>query len=153
MKLRYIVPALAAAALVPSLAFGSAGTSSSSVEVIGVAAGIKFVDADGNGKPSVGDYEIGKTKLVDPSSGRTVGSSAVNCAVLNGAGTQYLCSGYNHLAGGEIMVSGYFSVLSKTYRLAIVGGTGQYAGIRGWESGTWLNAKLTKVRITDTFNY
>ena len=33
----------------------------------------------------------------------------------------------------------------------IVGGTGDYAGARGWERGTWLDAKFTKLRITDAF--
>ncbi len=151
MQAKHIVPFLVVAALVPSLAFAGSRSSRSTIQTIGKAAGLKLVDADRSGKPSVGDYEIGKTTLVDPDSGATMGHSVVNCTILNGTGTEFLCSGYNQFRSGEIVVAGHFSVLSRTYRLAIVGGTGEYAGAKGWESGTWLNAKFTKVRIVDTF--
>ena len=88
--------------------------------------------------------------LFDPSGAR-VGSSVVTCTILNTAGTEYLCNGYNQLKGGELILAGRFSALSRSYRLAIVGGTGDYAGARGFERGTWLDAKFTKVRITDAF--
>jgi hypothetical protein len=152
MTLKFLTPVVLAAALVPSLAFAGGTASRSSIETIGHAAGLKLVDADRSGKPSVGDYEIGKTTLVDPASGRTIGHSVVNCTIVNAVATDFLCTGYNHFSGGEVVLAGLFSVLSKTYRLAIVGGTGEYAGARGWETGTWLDRKLTKVRITDTFS-
>jgi hypothetical protein len=138
-------------ALVPSLAIAGSSRPSSTVVTIGKAAELKMVDADHSGKPSAGDYEIGKTTLVDPATDTTIGHSVVHCTILNSGGTEFLCSGYNQFRGGEVVLAGHFSVLSKTYRLAIVGGTGEYAGARGWETGTWLDAKFTKVRIVDTF--
>jgi hypothetical protein len=152
MRAKHVIAFLVVAAIVPSLAFaGSSAGSRSSIQILGKAAGLTLVDADKSGKPSVGDYEIGKVTLVDPASGETMGHGVVNCTILNSSGTEFMCSGYNQLRGGELILAGRFSALSKTYRLAIVGGTGDYVGASGWESGTWLDAKFTKVRIVDTF--
>jgi hypothetical protein len=152
MKGRYVVALLLlVAAVVPSLAFTAGNGARSSIEMIGKATGLTLVDADHSGKPSLGDYEIGKVTLVDPGSGAIIGQSVVNCTILSTARTEFLCLGYNRLRGGELVLAGHFSALSKTYRLAIVGGTGDYAGAGGWENGTWLDAKFTKVRIKDTF--
>ena len=153
MRAKHVIGFLVVAAIVPSLAFAGSSTGSrSSIQILGKATGLTLVDADKSGKPSVGDYEIGKVTLVDPESGQTMGHSVVDCTILNASATEFLCSGYNQLRGGELILAGRFSVLSKSYRLAIVGGTGDYAGARGWESGMWLDAKFTKVRIVDTFS-
>jgi hypothetical protein len=120
------------------------------IDMVGRATGIQLVDVMRTGKPTAGNSEIGKTVLLDES-GATIGHSVVNCTILDKAGTQFLCTGYNQLRGGDLVLAGHFSALSKTYRLAIVGGTGDYAGARGWEQGTWLDAKFTKLRIRDTF--
>jgi len=154
MRAKHVIAFLVlVAAVVPSLALaGSSAGPRSSVQILGKATGLTLVDADKSGKPSVGDYEIGKVTLVDPASGETMGHSVVNCTILNASGTEFMCSGFNQFRGGEIILAGRFSALSKSYRLAIVGGTGDYVGARGWESGTWLDAKFTKVRIVDTFD-
>ena len=149
MKLRHVVPVLLVAAVVPSLA--AAGTSSrQSITLIGIAAGSTNVDADHSGKPSIGDYSVDRLTMVDPSNGKKVGFDVVTCTILDRSATQYYCQGFDKFAGrGELMIAGFFSGLS--YRAAIVGGTGQFAGARGWETGTF-NAKLTKVHFTDTFS-
>jgi hypothetical protein len=46
------------------------------------------------------------------------------------------------------MRKGLLSVLSKSLRLAIVGGTGDYGGARGWQNTTWLDSKFSKARVT-----
>jgi len=154
MKLTHIVLVGAAVAVLaaPALASRSTATGTpTAIQMLGRNVGVTFVDATGKKKPTTGNYEIAKDALFD-SSGARIGTSIVSCTILDAGGTQFFCNGSNQLKAGDIILAGRFSILSKSYRLAIVGGTGEYAGARGWEHGTWLDAKFTKLRITDTFD-
>jgi hypothetical protein len=144
--------AVLAALAAPALASRGAATGTpTAIHMLGRNLGVTFVDATGKKKPTTGDYEIAKDALFDRSGAR-IGTSVVTCTILDVGGTQFFCNGTNQLKAGDIVLAGRFSLLSKSYRLAIVGGTGEYAGARGWEHGTWLDAKYTKLRIIDTFD-
>ena len=143
-----VVGALAGA----SVAFGSAAGSGSvrTIKAIAQGAGITFVDADRNGKPSIGDYEIGATVYVDPASGKPVGRGSVICTQINAAGTQYQCQGQSRFPGGNVISAGPFAATSKTYLQAVVGGTGAYEGVKGTLAGIWLDAKFARAKVVFT---
>ena len=63
---------------------------------------------------------------------------------MNAAGTEYNCTDYNHFAGGDIITAGRFSPLEKIDREAIVGGTGNYAGMRGTFAVRWLGPATSR---------
>ena len=69
---------------------------------------------------------------------------------MNAAGTEYNCTDYNHFAGGDIITAGRFSPLEKIDREAIVGGTGNYAGMRGTFAVRWLARDFSKAQETFT---
>lgn len=149
MKLHRISFAAAALALAAaSAAFGSASGSSKArtIKATALGTGITFVDADRNGKPSLGDYEIGTQVLVN-SAAKRLGYGSVFCVQVNPAGTEYQCQSQFHFAGGAVMSAGPFSATSPTYASAIIGGTGTYAGVTGTVAGTWLDKKFTKARV------
>src|SRR4029079_8094758 len=134
-KLPILAAAGVAAAVVASIASGSDG--SRTIAATAVGAGITFVNAHHSGAPSLGDYEIGRTRFVDEG-GKAVGRGTVTCTQVNPAGTQYTCSGVNHFTGGDLTTAGIFSPLAKSFSLAITGGTGAYAGARGTLKTIWL---------------
>ena len=130
-----------------SVAFGSAaGSSERTITATSLASGIVFVDADGNKKPSLGDYEVGLSRYVDAKTGKAIGHGSVVCTQTNAAGTQYQCEGVAHFPGGDVASAGLFSPLAKTFSLAITGGTGAYAGTTGTLTVTWLAKDFSKSR-------
>jgi hypothetical protein len=152
-KLTIASAACLLAAVGASVALASArGGSERTITAISRGTGITFVDADHDGKPSLGDYEIGSTVLVSPKSGKPIGHGSVVCTQINATGTQYQCQGVSHFAGGDVVSAGLFSVTSKTLSQAIVGGTGVYAGARGLYRGTWLDAKFARAKVVFTLD-
>ena len=107
------------------------------------------IDADHNGKPSVGDYSIARVVHIDPQSGRQVGTGVAICTQIAAAATVFDCRGSDSLPGGELREAGKFT-LAKTWHLSILGGSGRYDGASGSVDGTWLDAKATKSRVLFT---
>lgn len=154
MKLHRIIFLAAAAALAcGSVAFGSSPTDGSAKRISAVLlyTGLTSVDADHNGKPSIGDYGIAPAVYVT-GAGKRVGHGSAICVQVNAAGTRYACEGQNHFPGGDILTAGVFSPLEKTFREAIVGGTGVYAGLRGTFEGKWLKPDYSKARVSFTLH-
>ena len=109
--------------------------------------GIAFtsIDADHNGKPSVGDYSVAQVVHLSPKNGKVIGGGTAICTQINASGSLFDCVGEDHFAGGEIREAGRFTI-SKSFRLAILGGTGVYQGASGELDGTWLDSKLSRSR-------
>ena len=135
-----------------TVAFGAAGAAGPERTITAIAkgTGITFVDADRNGKPSLGDYELGTTVYVK--GGKKIGSGSVVCTQTNAAGTHYQCQGLQHFAGGDLITAGLFSATSKTYAEAITGGTGVYGGVSGTMNGRWLDARFARAKVVFTLN-
>jgi hypothetical protein len=138
--------ALAAAVVGVSLAWGSSFGAQRTIVATGLGAGITLVDADANQKPSIGDYEVGLTRYVDPKTGKGMGRGSVVCTQTNAGGTEYQCQGVTHFPGGDVFDAGLFSPISPTSSLAIIGGTGAYAGASGTILVTWLAKDFSKSR-------
>jgi len=126
-------------------ALGSGG--GRTINAIAKSAGITFVDADRSGKPSIGDYEIGKSVYVNPASGKVIGRGSVICTQTDAAGVVYQCQGVTHFAGGDIVTAGPFTATAKSVSLAVVGGTGVYARTNGLLTTTWLDARFARARV------
>src|SRR5450432_1138030 len=101
------------------------------------------VDADHNGKPSVGDYTVVQVVHVNPTTGKQIGTGTAICTQINAAGTHLDCQGSDIFAGGEIREAGRFG-LGKKWQVSILGGSGIYNGASGRVDGKWLDAKFTK---------
>jgi hypothetical protein len=125
-------------------ALGSGGRT---INAIAKSAGITFVDADRSGKPSIGDYEIGKSVYVNPTSGKVLGRGSVVCTQTDAAGVVYQCQGVTHFAGGDIVTAGPFTATAKSVSLAVVGGTGVYAGTNGLLTTTWLDSRFARAKV------
>ena len=97
------------------------------------------------GKASVGDHSIAQVVHVSPKTGKVIGGGTAICTQINHRGTSFDCQGEDHFAGGEIREAGRFT-FGRTFRLAILGGTGIYQGASGELKGTWLDKELTKAR-------
>jgi hypothetical protein len=147
LRLALAAALLALAAALPAFGSPSAAGPGRTITAIGQAVGFTSVDVDRNGKRTIGDYEIGQTLFVSPRSGKPLGRGTVICTMINNGGTDFQCQGQNRFAGGDIVHAGRFSVAAKTYRLAIVGGTGVYEGARGNVTGTWLDSKFLRQRV------
>jgi hypothetical protein len=131
---------VAAAAAIPcGLASAAAGHSGSTVIIHTIQKSIALttVDADHNGKASVGDYKVDEVVHVDPATGKKVGTGIAICTQVTANGRLYDCQASDVLPGGELRESGRFT-LGKTWRFAIVGGSGKFDGASGSVSGTWL---------------
>ncbi len=153
MKLHRItlVAATAIALAATSVAFGS-GAGSGAVTTIKVTAlytGLTKVDADHNGKSSIGDYALGPLVFLNDA-GKRSGRGSWSCLQINAAETQYQCNKQYHFAGGDVFTTAPFSVLSKTTLEAVIGGTGVYAGKTGTVAGTWLASDFSKARLVFT---
>jgi hypothetical protein len=129
---------------------GSAGAPARTINAIAKGTGITLVDADRNGKPSIGDYEIGMTVYLK--AGKQIGSGSVVCTQTNAAGTRYQCQGLQRFPGGDLITAGLFSATSKTYAQAITGGTGVYTGVSGTLNGRWLDPMFARAKVVFTLD-
>jgi Dirigent-like protein len=100
-----------------------------------------FYDADRNKRPSFGDSFARSLVLYEdkqPGRGKRIGRAKTLCSFDNGAGG--FCQGTFFLPGGTIQGQSYIKLEGKT-TVAVVGGTGIYAGARG---------TFTSKQISDT---
>jgi hypothetical protein len=121
------------------------------IKTIQRAAAFTTVDADHNGKPSIGDYSVAQVVHLSPKTGKAIGGGTAICTQVNASGSLFDCQGEDHFAGGEIREAGRFTI-SKGFRLAILGGTGIYEGASGELNGTWLDSKFTRSRDVFTIH-
>jgi hypothetical protein len=107
---------------------------------------MSIVDADRDGKPSIGDYEIPRQVFLN-AAGRKLGEGTGVCVQINRPGTLFQCQWQHHFADGDIVTAGRFWASSKTSTLAVVGGTGVYDGMAGTVKSTRLDAKTLRARL------
>ena len=136
-------PLIAAAAVATALAVAvpaathAQAPGARTLNFVEQAKGTKVVFVD-NGKhgPSAGDAIVLTIPLVD-AAGAKLGTATATCtatSIPKSAEPPTLCQGVFALADGDIVVSG--RVGSGADYLAVVGGTGAYAGARGTMDST-----------------
>ncbi len=100
------------------------------------------------GRPGLrlGDRLVGRGPLLDATQTSEVGTSHQECVVMrqitdgpDGPGGLYRCSYLLHLADGDLTVEGLDPHGPGVYTMAVLGGTGAYAGATG------------EATLTDTF--
>lgn len=150
-RITFVATALALA--VASVAFGSASDDDSPKTIRAVLqyTGLTEVDVDRNGKPSVGDSAIAPAVYLN-AAGKKLGHGSAMCVQVNAAGTQYACEGQNRFPGGDLFHAVRFSATEKTFRGAVLGGTGVYTGLSGTYDGRWLAADFSRARVVFTLH-
>ena len=145
-KTMFLAVVVLAAALVPALASGSSdhGTSAT-IHTLMKSVAFTTIDADHNGKASVGDYSVAQVIHVDPSTGTRIGTGVAICTQVNAAGTLFDCQGSDVFSGGELREAGRL-VPAATWHLSIIGGSGKYDGASGSVDGVWLDRNATRSR-------
>jgi len=131
MRLTLAIGATAAAVVVvaaTALAGGSAATAKT-IRIVERAT-TDVVTETGKKGDTVGDLLTFANKLYNAGNTKTVGSDDGWC-IRTAVGKSWQCAWTNAIAGGQIMVAGPFLDAGPS-KLAIVGGTGMYAGARGW---------------------
>jgi hypothetical protein len=152
VKLRRSIPlALAVPAVLTAGSHALAAGSGKTISAISKGVGITFVDADRNGRPSLGDYEVGNSVYVNRTSGKVIGRGSVTCTQTDPAGGSYQCQGVAHFAGGDVVTAGRFAPASKTGSHAILGGTGVYEGVTGVLAITWLDPTFARASVVFRF--
>jgi dirigent-like protein len=91
---------------------------------------------------SAGDLLTFANALNNAANTTSVGSDDGWC-IRTAVGKSWECAWTNTLAGGQLMVAGPFLDAGPS-KLAIVGGTGRYAGARGWMNLRARNKKGTE---------
>jgi hypothetical protein len=134
---RRLVPAVTVAALA-TLALGASSLAAAPAQqrvalrlnLVERIASQHFVDLGKHG-PSVGDHNVTRSDVLDPSGAR-VGRADIDCT-LTGVGRNMggLCHGVVTLRDGQIVSEFAFGPSGGTRVAAVVGGTGAYAGARG----------------------
>jgi allene oxide cyclase len=143
MRILMVVGGIAAAIVVvaaTALAAGAGGTAKT-IHVIEHAT-TDAVTETGKKGDSAGDLLTFANALYNTSNTTSVGSDDGWC-IRTAAGKSWECAWTSMLAGGQIMVSGPFLDAGPS-KLAIVGGTGTYAGARGWMDLRSRNKKGTE---------
>ncbi len=123
-----------------ALAAGAAGMSKT-IRVVEHATTDAVTDTGKKGD-SAGDLVTFANALYNAANTTSVGSDDGWC-IRTVVGKSSECAWTNTLAGGQIMVAGRFLDAGPS-KLAIVGGTGMYAGARGWMNLRKRNKKATK---------
>ena len=123
-----------------ALAAGAAGTAKT-IRVVERAT-TDAVTETGKKGDSAGDLLTFANTLYNAANKTSVGSDDGWC-IRTAAGKSWECAWTNTLAGGQIMVSGPFLDAGPS-KLAIVGGTGTYAGATGWMDLRSRNKKGTE---------
>jgi hypothetical protein len=83
----------------------------------------------GDGPPSPGDASITGYRVLDASGAKRLGRAQFVCVATDRRGEHEQCAGTIALPGGQIATQG------DADHVAIVGGTGAYAGARGTAAG------------------
>lgn len=89
-----------------------------------------LVDADHSGGPSIGDYVVFQSDLLDLKTGVKDAGVAGVCTFLTAAGDLSDCNATGTFAGGQIRVGGP-STSAKVNTTAVTGGTGIYRHVSG----------------------
>jgi hypothetical protein len=147
MKLQRIALAAGVAGIAAAyVAFGASGAESTrTIKATLVYTSLTQIDADHNGKPSAGDFAVSPGFYVN-STGKRIGTVGSSCLQITPAGS-YNCTDYSHFPGGDIITADRFSLTEKTFKEAILGGTGAYAGMTGVVEGRWLATDFSKARL------
>jgi len=149
----FAAAAAAAVAVIATTTFAdaapkAAGTTTTITTTMNLT-GVTSVDADRNGVPSAGDYEL-FSEVDHNAAGAVVGNGTAICFQTDGAAKQFTCSGETDFGANEIQVAFRFFPASKAFHAAILGGTGKYDGAYGSMTGTWLDAKESKASVVFT---
>jgi hypothetical protein len=83
----------------------------------------------GDGPPSPGDASIVGYRVFDPSGAKRLGRAQFVCVATDRRGEHEQCTGTIALPGGQLATQG------DADNVAVVGGTGAYAGARGTATG------------------
>ena len=148
-RITLVVAVVALAATTAAYSASGSKSDGKTIKALLFYTGLTNVDADHNGKASVGDYAIAPGFFVT-AHGMRMGSVRASCLQMNAGGTEYNCTDVNHFAGGDIISSGRFSPLEKSNREAIIGGTGIYAGMHGTLLTRWLARDFSRAAVTFT---
>jgi hypothetical protein len=92
----------------------------------------RFVDVSGNRRPDPGDIFFSTSDLyrwAGVKRGARIGHDEVMCTLASRSAGH--CMGTFYLPGGTLQAAGYVSFVSSASKVAILGGTGVYAGARG----------------------
>lgn len=143
MRLSVLIGAVAAVVVVVAAAAfaGGAAPTTKTIRVIEHAT-TDAVTETGKKGDSAGDLLTFANELYNSANRKAVGSDDGWC-IRTVAGKSWECAWTNTLAGGQIMVTGPFLDAGPS-KLAIVGGTGMYAGARGWMDLRSRNKKGTE---------
>ncbi len=149
----FAAAAAAAVAVIATTTFAdaapkAAGTTTTIKTTMNLTA-VTNVDADRNGGPSAGDFEL-FSEVHHSASGAVVGNGTAVCFETDGAGKQFTCSGETDFGASQLQEAFHFFPASNTFRAAILGGTGKYQGAYGEMTGTWLDAKESKASVVFT---
>jgi hypothetical protein len=128
--------AVAAAGGAASGAPAQAPAPASTTALVERPATFRFVDVAprGHGRVSAGDRSVMTSALLHADATRRAGTSVLECtAVRDGAPRRvpFHCTGTVRLADGTFAVDGVISGASPRMVLAVLGGTGAYAGRHG----------------------
>jgi hypothetical protein len=127
--------AVSVVAGVVAAAVSAKGSSVTTIRLVEKDKAFHFVDnpplGGQNRAPSMGDQFVFTSELLTRS-GKHAGMLYATCTVMSGGkGTVSTCSGTFGLKGGQLAAMTTLVGEAKTDRIAIVGGTGIYAGARG----------------------
>jgi hypothetical protein len=84
----------------------------------------------GDGPPSPGDESITTYRVLDASGAKRLGRAHFVCTSLDQRGAHEQCTGTIALPDGQLALQG------DANNVAVVGGSGAYAGARGTATGT-----------------
>ncbi len=126
-RIPILIAVLSALVLSPAAAAAKSHTRTITIKARSQVDRVQAIDNAPAGT-SAGDVLVFTEKLFN-SRGRRIGSDAAVCTRLFDATS--LCVGTYKLRGGRVMVQLLQPGLTGTYRQAITGGTGRFAGARG----------------------
>jgi allene oxide cyclase len=143
MRILVLVGGIAAVMVVlAATAFAAAGGGTSKTIRVVEHATTDAVTETGKKGDSAGDLLTFANAVYNASNTTSVGSDDGWC-IRTAAGKSWECAWTTTLAGGQIMVAGPFLDAGPS-KLAIVGGTGTYAGAQGWMDLRARNKKGTE---------
>ena len=143
MRILVLVGGIAAVMVVlAATAFAAAGGGTSKTIRVVEHATTDAVTETGKKGDSAGDLLTFANAVYNASNTTSVGSDDGWC-IRTVAGRSWECAWTTMLAGGQIMVAGPFLDAGPS-KLAIVGGTGTYAGAQGWMDLRARNKKGTE---------
>jgi hypothetical protein len=135
MRALAFLAAVSVAAIVATTAMGADGSGVTTIRLVEKDKSFHFVDnaplGGQNRPPSMGDQFVFTSELLTRS-GKHAGMLHATCTVTaGGKNTASTCFGTFGLKGGQLAGMTTISDTAKQTRIAILGGTGIYAGARG----------------------